>query len=346
VKITATSNSPEWSALIANTVAETYIEYTYSQLFNKTVSGYNFIEEQVETASQNFVEAEKKLNDFKEREKIFSIVEESSMILKRLSEAEEKHEELNIQIANLNTQASQIKNDPMNAQKGNKASSLQYNNPIVLELHEQLEKYKSELTTAMSVLTESHPDVKILQKRIKRTELKIEQALKNESGTASAGNSGIKNAELQNLYLEIAKLNTSRNSLSKHIELLAKRRDELTQKQAVLNKLERDLKSKQDTLLMMNAKLQDARILKEDKMAKGSIKIIDKAFPPPYSSKKKKLILLAVGAIAAIICSLGMAFIAEYLDDSLKTPQEAEKHLNLPVIGTVPHITRKIRKAA
>jgi uncharacterized protein involved in exopolysaccharide biosynthesis len=327
-------------------MAETYIEYTYRQLFNKTVSGYNFIEEQAKTASQDFVEAEKNLNDFKEREKIFSIVEENSMILQRLSEAEEKYEELTIQIDNLNNQAFHIKNNSMNVQKGNKDSFLQYNNPKVQELHEQLEKYKSELATAMSVLTENHPDVKILRKRIERTELKIEQVLKNDSGTASASTSGIKNAELQNLYLEITKLNTARNNLSKHIQLLTKRRDELTQKQAVLNKLERDLKSKQATLLMMNAKLQDARILKEDKMAKGSIKIIDKAFPPPYSSKKKKLILLAVGAIAAIIFSLGMALIAEYLDDSLKTPRETENYLNLPVLGTAPHITRKIRKAA
>jgi len=346
VKITFTSNSSKWSALLANTMAETYIEYTYQKLFNKTVSGYNFIEEQVKTASQNFIEAEKNLNEFKEQEKIFSIVEENSLILKRLSEAEEKYEMLNIQIANLNNQAYQIKNNSINAQQQNNDSFLQSNNPEIQELNEQLEKYKSELTTAITVLTENHPDVKILRKRIKRTELKIEQALKNDSGTASASVSGTRNMELQNLYLEISKLNTARNSLSKHVQLLTKRREELTQKQAVLNKLERELKSKQDTLLMMNAKLQDARILKEDKMAKGSIKIIDKAFPPPYSSKKKKLILLAVGAIAAIIFSLAMALIAEYLDDSIKTPQEAEKFLNLPVIGTVPHISRKIRKAA
>jgi uncharacterized protein involved in exopolysaccharide biosynthesis len=148
------------------------------------------------------------------------------------------------------------------------------------------------------------------------------------------------------LHLSIIKLKTGRDSLAKQIQLLAKRREELTQKQAVLNKLEREFQNTQNTLLIMSAKLQDARILKEDEMAKGSIKIIDQAFPPPYSSKKKKIILLAVGAIAAIIFSLGMVLIAEYLDDSIKTPKEAEQYLNLSVLGTVPHITKKIRKAA
>ena len=198
----------------------------------------------------------------------------------------------------------------------------------------------------MTVLTENHPDVKILRKNIERKKLELAQAIENISDPGNSGARRTKNLELQNLYLEINKLKDARDNLSKHMQTLTLRREELTQKQAVLNRLERDFKNKQDTLLMMNAKLQEARILKEDEMAKGSIKVIDQAYPPPYSSKKKKMILLAVGAIAAIIFSLGMALIAEYLDDSLKTPQEAEKHLNLPVIGTVPYITRKIRKAA
>ena len=346
VKIIFTSNSSKLSALLANTLAETYIEYTYRQLFTKTVSGYNFIEKQVQTASQNFIEAEKNLNEFKEREKIFSVVEENSIVLNRLSVAEEKYEELTIMISNLNNQAYQIKNNPISTQQGRIDSSLQYINPEIQELNELLKKYKSDLAAAMTVLTENHPDVKILRKNIERKKLELAQAIENISDPGNSGTSRTKNLELQNLYIEINKLKDARDNLSKHMQTLTLRREELTQKQAVLNRLERDFKNKQDTLLMMNAKLQEARILKEDEMAKGSIKVIDQAYPPPYSSKKKKMILLAVGAIAAIIFSLGMALIAEYLDDSLKTPQEAEKHLNLPVIGTVPYITRKIRKAA
>ena len=346
VKIIFTSNSSKWSALIVNTLAETYIEYTFRQLFNKTVSGYNFIEEQVKTASQDFIEAEKNLNEFKEREKIFSIVEENTMILQRLSEAEGKYEAVNIQIANLNNQAYQINNNSINANQGEIDTFSQYNNPQIQELNEMLEQYKSELTAAMTVLTENHPDIKILQKKIERTELKIRKVQQNDSGTGSSRTSGIKKLELQNLYLEIAKLKTTRDNLTKNIQLLAKKREELTQKQAVLNKLEREFQNRQDTLLMMSAKLQDARILKEDKMARGSIKILDKAFPPAYPSKQKLFILLSVGAFAAIVFSIGMALIAEYLDDTIKTPNEAEKYLNLPVIGTVPHISRKIRKAA
>jgi capsular polysaccharide biosynthesis protein len=48
----------------------------------------------------------------------------------------------------------------------------------------------------------------------------------------------------------------------------------------------------------------------------------------------------------AIIFSLGMAFVAESLDDSFKTPEEIEKYLDLPVLGAVPSITKQIRKAS
>lgn len=92
--------------------------------------------------------------------------------------------------------------------------------------------------------------------------------------------------------------------------------------------------------------MDNVRILKATEMTEGSIKVIDKAFPPASALMKKKLILLAVGTMIAIIFSLGMAFIAESLDDSFKTPEEVEKYLDLPVLGAVPSITKQIQKAS
>jgi len=42
------------------------------------------------------------------------------------------------------------------------------------------------------------------------------------------------------------------------------------------------------------------------------------------------MILLAVGCVVGIIFGIGMAFFAEYFDESLKSAQEAEEYLNIP----------------
>jgi capsular polysaccharide biosynthesis protein len=33
---------------------------------------------------------------------------------------------------------------------------------------------------------------------------------------------------------------------------------------------------------------------------------------------------------------LGIIFLIEYLDNTIKTPEDVQKHLGLPVIGTIP----------
>ncbi|MFT9849099.1 YveK family protein [Aneurinibacillus sp. REN35] len=49
----------------------------------------------------------------------------------------------------------------------------------------------------------------------------------------------------------------------------------------------------------------------------------------------KPLVNLAVAFIVGLIFSVALAFLLEYLDNSLKTEEDIEKHLGLPVIGSI-----------
>ena len=337
VNITVASNSPKRSALLANTLAKEYIQYANNLLFKNAQSGYSFIEEQVEYTGQRLVESEKALIEFKEREMVISIDEENSIVLRKLAAAEEKSQKLRLQIANLERKVNQIKLNKKRALNERNNTQELYENPEDRSLNDKLNKFKYELVEAKVNLTEEHPDVKALRNRIAL----IENRLK--SAQLSSYNPKV-NTALQDLNLEIIKLKETKDNLSKQIKVLLKRREELTTKQFAFEKLAREFKNNQNTFRRLKEKLDNAGILKAAEVKTGSIKIIDRAYPPPYSNKKKKMILLAIGTIIALCFGLGMAFTAEYLDDSLKTPDAAEKYLHLPVLGTIPTITRKIRK--
>jgi len=337
VTITVASNSPKRSALFANTLAVQYIQYANDLLFKNTQSGYSFIEEQVEYTRQRLVESEKALIEFKEREKVISIDEENSIILKKMAASEEKYQEIQLQIANLGRQVHQIKLNDKMAKNERIHTQESYMNPEDRALNNKLNLLKYELVEAKVNLTEEHPDLKALRSKIALIEKRL------ENSQSSSYNQTF-NPTLQKLNLEIIKLNETRDNLSKQKKELLKRREDLTKKQFAFEKLTREFQNDRQTFQMLKAKLDKVGILKANEMKTGSIKIIDRASPPPYSNKKKKIILLAMATIIAIIFSIGMAFAAEYLNDSLKTPDAAEQYLHLPVLGTIPTITRKIRK--
>jgi capsular polysaccharide biosynthesis protein len=67
-----------------------------------------------------------------------------------------------------------------------------------------------------------------------------------------------------------------------------------------------------------------------------SVSIIDKAVPPAHPVKPNKklnvLIAFAVGLMAAV----GLAFLLEFLDNTVKNENDVEELLGLPVLGVIP----------
>ena len=66
-----------------------------------------------------------------------------------------------------------------------------------------------------------------------------------------------------------------------------------------------------------------------------NIVVVDPARVPetPVKPKKAQNILLAL--ITGLTLGIGLAFFLEYLDNTIKTPDEVERYLKIPLLGVV-----------
>lgn len=67
-----------------------------------------------------------------------------------------------------------------------------------------------------------------------------------------------------------------------------------------------------------------------------NVQVIDRAEVPISPVKPKKELNIAIATFIGLMTGLGIIFLIEYLDNTIKTPEDIEKHLGLPVIGTIP----------
>ncbi|AHF07670.1 YveK family protein [Desulfitobacterium metallireducens] len=68
-----------------------------------------------------------------------------------------------------------------------------------------------------------------------------------------------------------------------------------------------------------------------------SISIVDKAIAPLKPVKPNKILNVFIAFVIGLMVSIGLAFLREYLDNTIKTTHDAENLLGLPVLGMIPH---------
>lgn len=69
----------------------------------------------------------------------------------------------------------------------------------------------------------------------------------------------------------------------------------------------------------------------------NSVEVIDKAIAPKEPVKPNKKMNIAIAAVLGVMIGLFVAFLIEYIDNKIKTPQDVEKQLGLPVLGVIPN---------
>lgn len=83
----------------------------------------------------------------------------------------------------------------------------------------------------------------------------------------------------------------------------------------------------------------EAEIFKQeinDMMKVDSVSTIDVAKVPGSPVAPNKVMNIAIATVLGMMVSVGLVFVLEFLDRTYKTPADIERHLGLPILGTIP----------
>ena len=127
------------------------------------------------------------------------------------------------------------------------------------------------------------------------------------------------------------------------VDLLQKQVDDLTEKVrrettsalVPFREAQRQLEQQQSLLDVLTVRLKENEA--DYPLQESPVTIISRAQPPEYPSLPKKPLDMAVSVVAGLFVGIGVAFLIEYLDTSVKTMADAETLLGLPVLTVIPN---------
>ncbi len=77
--------------------------------------------------------------------------------------------------------------------------------------------------------------------------------------------------------------------------------------------------------------------LSEAQVASGVVQV-EAATPPERPSSPRVLLNIVLAAVTGLLLAIGLAFVKETLDDSVKEPDELARQTGLPVLSTIPPV--------
>jgi len=99
----------------------------------------------------------------------------------------------------------------------------------------------------------------------------------------------------------------------------------------------RNLKNDEDNYLLYLHKEEESRISDAlDQKRIVNVAVAEAATVPALPTSGGWLTTLLAGCLLATIVGLGSAFMADYIDPTIRTPDELEQVLNLPVLSAMP----------
>jgi polysaccharide biosynthesis transport protein len=324
IQINVYSTDPQEAALLANTIAQQYMEQRVSESQTIISKGLDQLRDEVAQKEKAVNEAYAEASRLRTEAGIIdpnpdSIdssgrVEDSTVI-----SSQEKVNESKSQVATLQSRVEQL--DRLKSEDLMRAAGLlNLNDPI---LEQKLPVYQTAVSERARLLSSglghNHPDVKAIQAQIDT----LEQQLRQQIDSIRKG-----------LVTQLAIAESSLKALETNLD--SSQTAQLEKKTAGAQYLDAKYRYLQERKLLETAKTRLSSETMEKTMPQKPATIRDAAEPPALPSRPKVILNVFLGVVAGLILGVGFAFFLEYLDTSVKTMDEVEKLLDLPVLAVVP----------
>lgn len=142
---------------------------------------------------------------------------------------------------------------------------------------------------------------------------------------------------LLNEESNLASLEAETKSLEKQLTELQNRGRNLNENELLVVSLEQEVSLCKANYATYSEKSEESRInsaLQEERIT--NVNVIQPASLITKPVSPHKAAILVLGLIGGLLLGAGAAFLAEYLDPTLKTADEVEESLALPVLGAIP----------
>lgn len=322
VRLSFRSSSPEFAARAANAFSEAFIDMGVEDRYASAGKASTFLSSQIETLKQEIADKESQLQAFSRTSDIVTLDPEANVVLQRL-------ESLNsglMEAKKLRIEREARYHEMMTSPPEAVADALAPG--VVGGLRTQQIQLEQEYENKLKTYKPEWPEMVALKAQIENGQQHLEKVIREMVQKARSSASAEYQAALRQEQSLLGELETSK-------------REAIDQSSAAVQftNLKVEIQTRRelhDQLMRQQSETEVAVRLQDTR--ESNIRIIDQALVPegPFSPSLRKDLLY--GLLLGLLLGVGAALLIEFLDRTIKTPEEIARRLGLPTLATIQDI--------
>jgi exopolysaccharide transport family protein len=324
IEIHYNSTDPQLAAGAVNTLASTYVEQNFKTKFESTMQASDWLSKQLVDLQMKVETSQEKLVRYQKEHEILGTDEKTNIITEKLDELNKEmtaaeSDRMEKEAVYRQTQS----NDPdaiaaaIIADSSGNASAA--TSGLLDKLREQQANLRIQVADLSTQFGPQYPKVAQLNSQLKE----IDHQLQSETNKAVDHLKGQYLAALQR-----------ENMLRASFEKQKQEANKLNESAIEYSILKRDLDSNRTLYEGLLEKLKEAGVTAG--LRSNNFRIIDAARVPTSPSEPNIPRNLTFALMLGVISGVGLAFILENMDNTVRTPEQATALSGLPALGMIP----------
>jgi len=319
VKVSYRSEDPQFAARAVNALAEDYVKYSFEVKRESSEQARDFLQEELSKQRKKLEESQQRLVDYARAHNILQPGNENNAVMQKITELNTDMTKVEADL--LANHYEELRDTPIESFPETLKTT------VMRGLETRRSEIEQKLATATARFGSQWPEVITLNQQLSEI---VDQL------------AGEKRRAIRQAKVEFDMATAHRQRLVNALSAETKVADQLSQASVQYDILKREV----DTDRQLHEGLLQR--LKETDVAAGlkagNIHIIDRGHVPTLPISPNIPLALGLGLVLGIVAGVASAHGLEFLDRTVKTPEDVERELRIAFLGAIPTFDKAWRE--
>jgi uncharacterized protein involved in exopolysaccharide biosynthesis len=309
---------PAIAADIANGIATAYIKYNLDLKLKGSHDALGWLQDQMAELKAKVQQSSQALQNYRVKAGILGIQEQRQITAQKIMDFNKAYLESQAYRLGVEAKLGQL-NQIATDRSGAQTIYTVADNALIQKLKSEASDLEVQRSKALKTYKEKHPEVLKIDAQIQQVQQKIDGEIQTM---------------LRAVQTEYKVAKAREDTLLSNVNQLRREGQDLNEKEIQYVSLQRDLETNQQMYEAVLKRVKETGVT--GGLESNNVRVVDEARPPraPIRPQKTRGIVLSV--VVGLVLGVAVAGVLEYFDTTLKSPDDVERVLGLPVIGVVP----------